>query len=470
MKKSLVASLIAVLAITGCANTSANDTAVPQILPEQSQQVANDTAPPPEGYVPEGNNQGQPPNGQSGPVGMQRGSTLTVEEANNIEAQLLEAVGYSAQVGGYPIVDTNQTIFYSNDAIIEAPQVGEAFYGQDASFTINAPSYTNNEDGTITDNITGLMWQQDPGEKLTWPEAVEKLAMVNESEYLGYSDWRIPSMKELYSLVDFSGATGRSSDTSTPYMDTNYFVFTYGDAAGEARFIDSQMLTSTIYDSDTMNGTTTVFGYNFADGRIKGYEIDKDFYCYFVRGNTSYGQNLFIDNQDGTISDEATSLMWAQNDSGVGKSWEEALAFANEMNEQNYLGYSDWRVPNIKELHSIIDYTKSPATTNSPAIDDLFYCTPILNSEGEDDYAYYWSSTTHEDLSASPVAYNAGSYVVFGTGIGKMNGEVMDVHGAGSQRSDPKTGNAEDYPSIDSAAPQGDEQRVYNMVRLVRGM
>jgi hypothetical protein len=49
-----------------------------------------------------------------------------------------------------------------------------------------------------------------------------------------------------------------------------------------------------------------------------------------------------------------------------------------------------------------------------------------------------------------------------------MDGEKVDAHGSGSQKSDPKTGNREDYPESDANAPQGDEQRVFNMVRLVR--
>lgn len=396
---------------------------------------------------------------------------MSVDDANALEAQLLEDVGYKAVAGGYPIVDTNKTAFYSNDAIIDAPAEGESFYGQDASYTGNSPSYTDNGDGTITDNVTGLIWQQDPGEKMDWETAVEGL---DSFELAGFDDWRIPTIKELYSLVDFSGETGTSSDTSIPYIDTDYFVFTYGDEAGEPRFIDSQILTSTIYDSTTLGGNTTVFGYNFADGRIKGYEITKEFYCYHVRGNTNYGQNLFVDNSDETITDEATGLMWMQNDSGYYKAgsnsdgtmdWQEALEWAENA---TYGGYDDWRLPNVKELQSIVDYTKSPYTTDSPAIDDLFYCTPILNCFGEDDYGFYWTGTTHNDGSASETQYGAASYVVFGKGMGYMDGEEVDAHGAGSQRSDPKFGDREDYPAADENAPQGDEQRVFNMVRLVR--
>ena len=57
----------------------------------------------------------------------------------------------------YPIVDTGVVDFYSNSTIISAVALGEAFYGQDATYQGNQPSYTNNNDGTITDDITGLM-------------------------------------------------------------------------------------------------------------------------------------------------------------------------------------------------------------------------------------------------------------------------------------------------------------------------
>ncbi len=433
----------------------------------------------PEGMLPEGEmGEGQlpPPDGMTGGMVAQP-STLTVEEALAMADEIISVVGYTAQEGGYPIVDTNQTTFYSNDAIISAPSQGEAFYGQDASFSGNQPSYTNNGDGTISDNVTGLMWQQDPEEKMTWPEAVANLEAFNEAGLGGYSDWRIPTIKELYSLVDFSGLTGMSSSASVPYIDTDYFKFTYGDEAGEARFIDSQILSSTIYGSTTLGDMTTVFGYNFADGRIKGYEIDKDFYCYYVRGNTSYGMNLFVENGDDTITDLATSLMWSQYDSGYYEAgpvsdgtmtWEEALAWVQEANDSALLGYSDWRLPNVKELQSLSDFSHSPLVTGYPSIDPMFYLTPITNYFGEDDYAFYWSGTTHDDLSASSTRYGAASYVIFGNSMGEMNKVMVDAHGSGAQRSDPKTGDRDEYPAPDPNAPQGDEQRVFNMVRLVR--
>ena len=64
-----------------------------------------------------------------------------------------------------------------------------------------------------------------------------------------------------------------------------------------------------------------MFGVNFADGRIKGYPADssigKKYYVLYVRGNTAYGTNSFVDNGDATITDNATGLMWMKNDNGT---------------------------------------------------------------------------------------------------------------------------------------------------------
>ncbi|MCP5049885.1 MAG: DUF1566 domain-containing protein, partial [bacterium] len=263
--------------------------------------------------------------------------------------------------GSYTVVDTDQSTCYNtNGSSISSPSPGSSLYGQDAQYSGNAPSYTDNGDGTITDNNTGLMWQQDPGAKKTHAQAEAGASSFNLA---GYSDWRLPTIKELYSLILFSGTdpATNSNNTSglTPFIDTDYFVFQYGDTSIGERIIDSQFTTSTEYVNTTMNGDETVFGVNFADGRIKGYGIDdpmtgqgKTFYVLYVRGNTSYGVNQFVDNGDGTITDQATGLMWMQNDSGhlgAGSkgngalNWEEGLQWAENL---THAGYSDWRLPN----------------------------------------------------------------------------------------------------------------------------
>jgi ribonuclease BN (tRNA processing enzyme) len=364
------------------------------------------------------------------------------------------------KTNSYVIVDTGQTISYNNDAVISLPTEDENFFGQDANYIINQPSYTDNNDGTIKDNVTGLMWQQGLTEKLTYEEALQQVKTFNLADH---SDWRIPTIKELYSLIQFTG-TVQGEKAITPFIDTHYFSQPIGDVNQGEREIDAQVWTSTEYVGKTMKNDDTIFGVNFVDGRIKGYpkynprthEANK-MYFRLVRGNSTYGKNDFIDNNDGTITDAATGLIWQTADSQQGLNWQEALQYAENL---NLAGHDDWRLPNAKELQSIVDYTRSPETSGSAAIDPIFQISSLTNEGNEKDYPYFWSSTTHLD---GRVAEDSAVYVSFGKALGNMHETVMDVHGAGSQRSDPKTGEAM------SRGPQGDYIRVDNYVRAVRG-
>ena len=387
----------------------------------------------------------------------------------------------------YPIAGTGQKKFYNNTNEITAPSKGESFYGQDAQSNGNQLSYTDNGDGTITDNVTGLMWQKSPDlngddiinydDKLTYAEAAAKADSFNLA---GYKDWRLPTVKELYSLINFngidpSGWNGTDLSLLTPFIDTDYFDFGYGDVNEGERIIDAQFATSTLYTGTTMVNNPTMFGVNFADGRIKGYPYEqvspeagtKKFYVLYVRGNPDYGINKFADNNDGTITDKATGLMWEKDDSKTGMNWEEALSWVQQKNSEDYLGYNDWRLPNVKELQSIVDYSRSLQATNSAAIDTFFNCSTITDEGGNSNYPFYWGSTTHANM----VNGSNAAYVAFGEALGWMqdpfgNYQLLDVHGAGAQRSDPKAGDPADYPY--GHGPQGDVIRIYNYVRVVR--
>ena len=378
---------------------------------------------------------------------------------------ILFTLNLNAQTLPYTIVDTGVETFYNNNQIISLPIEGDAFYGQDASYSGNQPSYTNNGDGTITDNNTGLIWEQFMGEKLTYLEAQTK---ADTSTLGAYDDWRVPTLKELFSLILFTGES-LGIQSITMYIDTNYFDQPIGDVAIGEREIDAQTWSSTEYVGLTMMGVETIFGVNFVDGRIKGYpkykppvfnELNR-MYFRMVRGNTNYGTNNFVNNGDGTISDLNTGLMWQQADDGDFYDWENAIVTAENF---ELAGYTDWRLPNPKELHSIVDYTRCPDVTNSAAIDSIFSITGILDPYGiPNQYPYFWTGTTHIN---SPNAFATAAYFAFGEAQGIINNQLMDVHGAGAQRSDYKTGNPDDYPS--SMGPQGDIHYVFNAVRCVR--
>jgi len=391
-------------------------------------------------------------------------------------------VGAAALVSGvvavaglpYTIVDTGQVRAYDATKEIALPHPGKPFFGQDANYKGNQPSYRDNGDGTVRDRVTGLMWQKSPGPKRTYRQAVTGAAKCRTG---GHDDWRLPSVKELYSLILFSGedpdAMGASTKGLIPFIDAKTFDFKYGDTANGQRVIDSQWATSTKYVSKTMHGNETMFGVNFADGRIKGYPTSakmrgraKTYYVLYVRGNTAYGKNDFRARGKHSVMDRATGLSWTQRDSGKGMTWEEALAYAENL---DLGGHSDWRLPTAKELHSLVDYSRSPDTTRSAAIDPIFHLTQIKNEGGKPDFACYWTGSTHTRSGMG----SAAAYIAFGRGLGWMTDRrtgkraLLDVHGAGCQRSDPKAGDASRYPY--GRGPQGDVLRIRNHVLCVRG-
>lgn len=383
-------------------------------------------------------------------------------------ALLFATLSNSAVAG---VIDTGQVTCYNDRNQISCPPPGTPFYGQDAQYTGTSAAYRDNGDGTVSDLNTGLMWSKAVGpRKLSLEEAGAEARKLTLG---GHHDWRVPNIKELYTLMDFRGRTGNQRNRNrdgvpsdaVPYLNSDYFDFEYGNTKSGERFMDAQWLSRTQYVGTTMDRMETLFGVNFADGRIKGYGYRrlgtqrsvKKFLVRYVRGD-AYGENDFVDNGNGTISDRSSGMMWTRDDSGRGMNWQQALGYCEGLTTA---GHHDWRLPNAKELQYIVDYRRSPDTTGSAAIDPMFHSSGITSEAGRPDYPFYWTSTTHAD---GPRDGSTAVYVAFGRAIGQMQGRTMDVHGAGAQRSDPKTGN-----SFLGHGPQGDAVRVNNYVRCVRG-
>jgi hypothetical protein len=365
----------------------------------------------------------------------------------------------------YAIVDTGQAFCYNDTVSVSCPEAGNPYFGQDAQYSGSQPAYADNADGTVTDLNTNLMWVKDPGARLTYDQLVAEAASFNLA---GHNDWRVPTIKELYSLIRFSGYNPGSCESAAacpdlaPFIDTGFFSFQYGNTGAGEGFTDAVFISSTPYVGLGVEGGL-VFGVNFADGTVKGYSPagDKTFFVRYVRGETGYGSNQFVDNGDGTISDQATGLSWMQTDSQRALGWGDALAYCENL---TWGGYDDWRLPNAKELYSIVDHTRAPDKSNTAATSSLFQSTPITDEAGQADYGYYWTSTTHLNRQ---VAATEAVYLAFGRALGYTSGTWVDIHGAGAQRSDPKAGDPAGFPQ--GRGPQGDAVRVLNYARCVRG-
>ncbi len=340
---------------------------------------------------------------------------------------------------GFVMIDTGQDGCYDgNGAAIAAPAEHEAFYGQDAQFANIAASYQDNGDGTVTDLNSGLVWQKSPvATHMTWHQAMDYCDTLTLA---GYDDWRAPTLKELFSISDFS--------QGWPYIDTAVF-----DLAEPVLSKDDQYWSANFYEVGTTHGgAPSAFGVNHATGHIKAYPADTPGpmgkHVRAVRGgNGDFGLNHFVDNGDGTITDEATGLMWMQAEADSAMDWEHALAYADTL---TLAGYDDWRLPDVRERQAIVDYSGV-----FPAVDPLFSCTPMVNEAGNDDYGYEWTSTSAYFGPDQPEYYYAW-YVACGRAV-DPTGE--DVHGAGAVRFDTKK----------EGGPLGEGgERYYNFVRCVR--
>jgi hypothetical protein len=125
------------------------------------------------------------------------------------------ASGSTATAPGanFKMPDTNQTTKYST------------VFGEDADYTINPSSYTDNGNDTITDNVTGIVWQkQDDGTARTWDAAI---TYCDNLSLGGQTDWRLPSRIELISLIDNSVYNPAINNTIFPStFSSNYWSST----------------------------------------------------------------------------------------------------------------------------------------------------------------------------------------------------------------------------------------------------
>jgi hypothetical protein len=391
-----------------------------------------------------------------------------------IIALVVIAIGTAAaQAPTYRIPGTGQDRCFGATGQIACPEHGAPFAGADGAPPLRPMAYRANGDGTVTDLVTGLTWAEAPTAPITFEDAARLAA---ESRLGGHGDWRVPSIRELYSLMDFRGGFTGNPATSRPYMNTLVFRFAYGggtglgEASAGRRPIDVQEWTATRYLGRTVGGSETIFGVNFADGRIKGYPLmdpanrmrtPNRLAVRLVRG-PAYGANDFRATTE-MVLDAATGLEWQRADDGIARSWDAALAHCAAL---RLGGHADWRLPDAKELHSIVDYGRIPA------IDPVFRLA--------DPAAYVWTSTTHLENpppEGRPRPFTAigelAVYFAFGPALGRM--EVppgsgtwrwIDAHGAGAQRSDPKTARPGEWPQ--GFGPQGDDIRGHNHVRCVR--
>jgi hypothetical protein len=347
-------------------------------------------------------------------------------------------VGY---VFAWPVPDTGQTKCYNNTGVIPCPSEGQDFYGQDGSYTINPPSYTkldaNGNDLAdnapswvmVRDNVAGLVWEiknnkngvknysnpNDADNTYTWydsnpatnggnagtsgtdTDTEDFISALNAAHFGGYDDWRMPTIKELSSLVN-SGIPNPG-----PSIDTAWFP---------------KSVSSSYWSSTTDAYYRPYAKYvSFNLGSVSDYHKSYSCYVRAVRGGQA--ESTLIDNGDGTVSDTATGLMWEKATEPETYTWANALSRCENLVFPETDGYSDWRLPNRNELQTLVDYSRN----NPPAIDPLLVPSSVSSS--------YWSSTTFA-YSTDLAWYMNFSYGGDGNDYKSYGGYVRAVRGGQS--------------------------------------
>ena len=143
---------------------------------------------------------------------------------------VLAAAAAAVATTPYAIVDTGQDTCFS----AQGSEVSCIGSGQDGAYSGNTPRYTDNGDGTVTDNVTLLVWQKSPDSNKDGQINVsDKMTQSGAETYCsnlvlgGAEDWRLPDIKTIYSLMNFSGedVSGPVETGATPFIETDYFEF-----------------------------------------------------------------------------------------------------------------------------------------------------------------------------------------------------------------------------------------------------
>ncbi|MBL7814992.1 MAG: DUF1566 domain-containing protein [Saprospiraceae bacterium] len=252
-------------------------------------------------------------------------------------------------------------------SMLKLPDTGQTgdftpTFGEDSDYSINPPAFIKHNNGTVTDTVTGLMWQQADGGEMT----VENARIYADTLTLaGYTDWRLPTAQESYSILNHN--------RPNPAVDITVFTSTGAEYwwTKDVQANDATKIWVTNAGGGVGNHTKTE---TISAGGTKKYHarVVRD-----VRTPQTVAAQ-FTDLGNNTIRDNLTGLIWQKTPNPDTLTWENALQYAENL---SLGGASDWRLPNIKELQSISD-----VAIVTPSVSTTFFPTIGIKK--------YWSSTT----------------------------------------------------------------------------
>lgn len=347
------------------------------------------------------------------------------------------------------LAETGQQLCYSDEGVqLSSCQLT----GQDgdvrAGITWSDPRFVTNVDGTISDTLTGLAWGNDANlmvskdvgwdtddiddGKVTWQHALDYVAKLNADNYLGFNDWRLPNRNEIRSLVNYGVASTPSWLNATQQGFSNFRSGFYWSstthatlpvAAWSTSFADGWVVAKT---KDTGQAIDHAYllpvrsGQNIAPSMLAKTGQTS---CYNEAGTSincngtgqdgetqlgvSWPATRFSNNGDGSITDNLSQVMWVANTNLIKSrnpellasinddgdiTWSAGLDYVKLLNNESYLGYNDWRLPNVVELQSLLNaQEENESWLTSQGFSNIGSGISIL--------ANFWSSTSYPAFS-----------------------------------------------------------------------
>jgi len=188
---------------------------------------------------------------------------------------------------------------------------------------------------------------------------------------------------------------------NNPNLDRGDFVFVIKDKVKSS----SSNSTSSSFDQDNIRltniakvvNTKIMFRSQPSNLSAKDLELILEKYNFFdiYMNSTGDFKNNFHDNRNGTITDWATGLIWQQNGSTKYMTWIDAKSYVDSLNQRKFAGYSNWRLPTIEELASLIETSK---------LTRKLFINPLFSNV----QSYCWSSDTYSSFNAWYVTFYSG--------------------------------------------------------------
>jgi len=293
------------------------------------------------------------------------------DDADNDEAGV--AVTEACNLGEtcWSVVPTQQTRCFNDTGVTTCDEITSEFYGQDALYAdTSSRGFENIKIGEkyyLFDNKTEILWYKTASETtVSHSNAVSFCEILNNNEIAEKTNWRLPYLHEMVSIVSFDESTD-------PMVDGFYFSYidkskywTLTKLGGENYYYVDFSGSSQFY---VENGTTA------------------ENYAICVSSDHNYGEDRLFKRYKEipydsvvTVEDISTGLVWQKVNDYTIRVWKEALKYCQDL---DFAGKKDWRLPNINELHSIATYGLYP---------ELQTTFPDL---GDD---FFWSSTTNANI------------------------------------------------------------------------